>query len=344
MIVITILGGCLFCVWGSSAAQGRVQNIYIHSHHLTSNGDLHNIIHQCIVLVWSTGQTQVDNINYAAPGNPADSVELGRCDDDIILTVRSFLIQINTDDGLQFGDPCDTTSTFAELCEATVRCRFTQTEYRDAVRDVCGATYDQAQMTFVYNCLPGTRPFTAALQTFARLMNIMFSYCILCRNVSEWLGSGRLRQTVLQSTFMFLASSPKSIVGLNTNLNRNTLHYLKSQNFDGIPDDSANDDSTTCVVTPADEQTFTASVFRANAFTDAAEFTTGQLEVYGVTAGRGRDTSRPLARAGLTASGLTRQSVNYTDLLRVSLKSLNFTYTKGEDNLIFLMQLQGTWL
>ena len=260
--------------------------------------------------------------------------------------MRSFLVQ--TDEfGRQVGDDCDSTSTFAAFCEATVRCRFTQAEYRDAVRDVCGAAYDQAQGTFVYNCLPGTRPFTAAvnaaaLQTVARVMNIMFSYCILCRNVSEWLGSGRLRQTVLQSTFMFLASSPKSIVGLNTNLNRNTLHYLKSQNFDGIPDDSANDDSTTCVVTPADEQTFTASVFRANAFTDAAEFTTGQLDVYGRTASGEAVTYRPLAPAGLTASGLTRQSVNYTDLLRVSLKSLNFTYRKGDDNLIFLMQLQGT--
>ena len=175
MIVITILGGCLFCLWGSSAAQGRVQNIYIHSHHLTSNGDLHNIIHQCIVLVWSTGQTQVDNINYAAPGNPADSVELGRCDDDIILTVRSLLVQIDEFGG-QFGDRCDTTSTFAELCEATVRCRFTQTEHRDAVRDVCGATYDQAQMTFVYSCLSGTRPFTEDLLVLAWVVNIIFSH------------------------------------------------------------------------------------------------------------------------------------------------------------------------
>ena len=137
-------------------------------------------------------------------------------------------------------------------------------------------------------------------------------------------------------------STPTSIIGLNTTVNGDTLHYFKSPNFGGIPDDNRNDDTTTCVVTPADEQTFTPSVFRANAFTDAAEFTTGQLEVYGVTAGRGRDTSRPLARAGLTASGLTRQSVNYTDLLRVSLKSLNFTYRRGDDNLSFLMQLQGT--
>ena len=86
------------------------------------------------------------------------------------------------------------------------------------------------------------------------------------------------------------------------------------------------------MVAPADEQTFTASVFRANAFTDAAELTTGQLDVYGRTASGEAETYRLLAR----------QSVNYTDLLRVSLESLNFTYSKGDDNLSFLMQLQGT--
>ena len=137
-------------------------------------------------------------------------------------------------------------------------------------------------------------------------------------------------------------STPTSIIGLNTTLNEETLHYLKSPNFGGIPDDSRNDDTTTCVVTPADEQTFTPSVFRANAFTDAAEFTTGQLDVYGRTASGEAVTYRPLAPAGLTASGLTRQSVNYTDLLHVPLESLNFTYRRGDDNLSFLMQLQGT--
>ena len=101
------------------------------------------------------GQTHVDTINYAVPGNPVDSVELGRCDDDIILTVRSFLIQINTDDGLQFGDPCDTTPTFAEFCEATVRCRFTQTEFRAAVVDLCSEDYYQAQLHVFYNCWSG---------------------------------------------------------------------------------------------------------------------------------------------------------------------------------------------
>ena len=125
------------------------------------------------------------------------------------------------------------------------------------------------------------------------------------------------------------------------------MDYLKSPNFGGIPYDSRNYDTTTCVVTPADRYrpAFTASVLRVNAFTDAAEFTTGQLDVYGRIATGEADTYRvyrPLAQADLTASGLTRQSVNYADLLHVPLESLNFTYTKGEDNLSFLMQLQGT--
>ena len=145
-----------------------------------------------------------------------------------------------------------------------------------------------------------------------------------------------------KSTFILVASLPKSIISLNTNLNRDTLHYLKSPNFGGIPDDIMNDDTTTCVVAPSDKQTFTASVFRANAFTDAVEFTAGQLDVYGKTASGEAVTYRPLAPAGLRASGLTRQSVNYTDLLHVPLESLNFTYRRGDDNLSFLMQLQGT--
>ena len=122
--------------------------------------------HLCIVFLRPTGQNQVDTIIYAAPDDPAHNIDLDRCDDDSILTVRAFLVQ--TDElGGQFGDRCDTTPTFAEFCDATVRCRFTQTEYRDAVRDVCGADYDQAQMTFVYSCLSGTRPFTEDLLVLA---------------------------------------------------------------------------------------------------------------------------------------------------------------------------------
>ena len=142
---------------------------------------------------------------------------------------------------------------------------------------------------------------------------------------------------------LILASDLINIMELNTTLNRNTFHYLKSANFGDSPDDSANEDTTTCVVTPtADQETFTASVFSANAFIAATEFTTGRLDVYGVAANGVVQTNRPLARAGLTASGLTRQSVNHTDLLHVSLRSVNFTYTKGENDLSFLMQLQGS--
>ena len=141
---------------------------------------------------------------------------------------------------------------------------------------------------------------------------------------------------------LILASDLINIMELNTTLNRNTLHYLKSANFGDSPDDSANEDTTTCVVTPADQPTFTASVFSANAFIAATEFTTGRLDVYGVAANGVVQTNRRLARAGLTASGLTRQRVNYTDLLRGPLRSVNFTYTKGENDLSFLMRIQGT--
>ena len=115
-------------------------------------------------MVRLTEQTVIDIITYAAPGDPAHNVELGRCDDGSILTVEAFLVQI--DRGRPVGGDCDTTSTFSEFCEATVRCRFTQTEFRAAVRDVCGAAYDEAQGTIFYNCLPGIRPFTEALITF----------------------------------------------------------------------------------------------------------------------------------------------------------------------------------
>ena len=141
---------------------------------------------------------------------------------------------------------------------------------------------------------------------------------------------------------LILASDLINIMELNTTLNRNTFHYLKSPNFGDSPDDSANDDNTTCVVTPTAEQSFTISVMYANAFpATAEEFTTGRLDVYGVTANGQAEAYRPLARAGLTALRRTRQSVNYAGLLYVSLESVRFTYSKGQDDLSFIMQLQG---
>ena len=107
------------------------------------------------------GQNEFDKIIYAAPGATAHNVELGRCDDDSILTDEAFLVQIDARLS-QVGDECDITSTFAEFCEATVRCSFTQTEFRAAVGDLCSADYDQAQINVFYNCLPGTRQLTRA--------------------------------------------------------------------------------------------------------------------------------------------------------------------------------------
>ena len=102
---------------------------------------------------WLVEQTHFDPILYVSPDNPAHSVELVRCRDDSILTVEAF-VQINNR-GRRVSDECDTTPTFAEFCEATVRCRFTQAEFRTAVRDVCDEAYDEARITFLYNCLSG---------------------------------------------------------------------------------------------------------------------------------------------------------------------------------------------
>ena len=107
------------------------------------------------------GQNEFDKIIYAAPGATAHNVELGRCDDDSILTDEAFLVQIDARLS-QVGDECDITPTFSEFCEATVRCSFTQTEFRAAVGDLCSADYDQAQINVFYNCLPGTRLLTRA--------------------------------------------------------------------------------------------------------------------------------------------------------------------------------------
>ena len=109
----------------------------------------------CIVVV---GRFKVTTIHYAAPGQSGDDVELIRCGDEIILPVSSFAAQVDELEN-EFGDKCWFTSTFAEFCEATVRCRFTQTEFRPAVVDQCGSDYDRAKIAFAYDCLPGRLPF-----------------------------------------------------------------------------------------------------------------------------------------------------------------------------------------
>ena len=104
------------------------------------------------------GGLQLTTVNPLPPGFPNQDVELDRCDDDIILIYECFVV--NVENFRPVGDECLTTSTFASFCEATVLCRFTQTEFRPAVVDVCGSDYDQAQITFIYVCLPGKRSLT----------------------------------------------------------------------------------------------------------------------------------------------------------------------------------------
>ena len=94
-------------------------------------------------------------VDYA---DRAIDVELTQCGADIIATVDSWLMR--TDQfGTPFGDRCTSASTFSELCQATVRCRFTQQAFRAEVQDVCGAEYDEAQISFRYSCLSGKGPF-----------------------------------------------------------------------------------------------------------------------------------------------------------------------------------------
>ena len=72
-----------------------------------------------------------------------------------ILPVSAFLAQIDKH-GRQTGEECDVTSVFRDVCEAKVRCRFTQAEYRDRARDVCqDDSYNESQLIFMYSCLPG---------------------------------------------------------------------------------------------------------------------------------------------------------------------------------------------
>ena len=136
-----------------------------------------SVYRDCGILV---AQNELDIVEYAAPDIPAHSVELGRCGDDSMLIVSSFVVQSDGFGG-QLGDRCDTTPTFAEFCEATVRCRFTQTEFRAAVRDVCGADYDQGQIAFAYRCLPGTR----GIITDNRSDEILYSASIILRFVHK---------------------------------------------------------------------------------------------------------------------------------------------------------------
>ena len=144
----------------------------------------------------------------------------------------------------------------------------------------------------------------------------------------------------LARNLLLSASNTTSINGLDTALGGNRTHYLRSANFPYA--NSTNDGTTACVLIAMD-QPFTLSLFRANAFTDAANFTTGRLDVQGLTE-EGEIRTHQLKPVGLQIPDQqTRQSVNYMDLLQVPLKSLSFTYSRGNDNLSFLMQLQGTY-
>ena len=119
------------------------------------------------------GRFELTTIHYAAPGQSGDDVELRECGDEIILPVSCFEAQIDNV-GNYVGNFCFITSTFAAFCEATVGCRFNQTEFRSAVGDLCTSDFDQAVITFAYDCLPGTR-----LRTFFLLRFLCSPFPIL---------------------------------------------------------------------------------------------------------------------------------------------------------------------
>ena len=125
--------------------------------------------------------------------------------------------------------------------------------------------------------------------------------------------------------------------GLNSTLPVNTTHYLRSPNFGVNQDDSRDDVTTSCVIRATSNDTFNACEFRANIFTHTAGSSTGQLDVNGTL-----ETGESVTYQLQSHSGL-RHSNNHTDLLHEPLQSLDFTYRKGEENMSFLLTLQGLY-
>ena len=96
-------------------------------------------------------QIALDHIYFAGPKN----VSLAICGPDVIQPVVSFLTK-TTDFWRQHipGEECDVTPQFDRFCEATVRCQFTQTEFRTAAREMCAEDFNESQIIFAYTCLP----------------------------------------------------------------------------------------------------------------------------------------------------------------------------------------------
>ena len=130
----------------------------------------------------------------------------------------------------------------------------------------------------------------------------------------------------------FSVSDTVSISELNSEVRDNTLTYLRSPNYPNEPETVINDDTTTCVLTTSSNDVFTASEFRVTVFSRSAGGASGQLDVQGSTELR-TELSHQLTS--------TSKIVNYTDLIGVPLRNLNFTYSPGPKDLNFLMRLQG---
>ena len=83
------------------------------------------------------------------------SVELTRCDNDTILPAVSTLFEIGEDGLPVFGSPrCDVTPLFVEYCDATVRCTFSQDDFRlDIPATACNK--NNFSIAFSYRCVAG---------------------------------------------------------------------------------------------------------------------------------------------------------------------------------------------
>ena len=133
-------------------------------------------------------------------------------------------------------------------------------------------------------------------------------------------------------------SETKCLRSFSYDLQANTVHSLTTSTLDDDQNECSTDNATThsCVITPNGESAFTAAVFSINAFSDGTDSAGGRLSLCGR-----RERSEPFDLE-LTSSELTSQrAVNLTSLIGVPLESVTFTYTKGDDNLRFIMRLQG---
>ena len=141
----------------------------------------------------------------------------------------------------------------------------------------------------------------------------------------------RITYGILLSSF-FLVSATNNIVKLNYDVPSYTLIYLRSPNFLTETEKAMTDDTTTCVLTASSNDVFTAREFRVTVFRGNEGGDSGQFDVYAVTE-TGQEITHRLSPGD--------RSVNYTEFLGERLSCLDITFLPGDDDLSFLLSLQG---